>query len=91
MANKTKDDAQWFDAHEKLFKAVLGEMEDQHLRMTFALNMICEMCRRDSVLNMGEVHRMALFGLEYAYEEADVEDEAVTAEQSRDNAIDKLP
>lgn len=69
-------DTSWFDDFEAGFEAVFAEMNDEHLRMKFALNMICEICRRDSSLEMGSLHQMALFGLGYSHEEADSVEEA---------------
>lgn len=63
-------DTSWFDKFDDGFTEVFDKMQDEHLRMTFALNMICEICKRDDALAMGSIHQMALFGLNYAYEEA---------------------
>lgn len=62
---------EWFEFMESIFEVSIGKMEDKHLHMEFALNMICEMCKRYPGLHMGQVHKMALFGLGYEYEEDD--------------------
>lgn len=68
-------DTSWFDEFEAGFKAVFDKMNDEHLHMTFALNMICEICKRDSALTMGKIHQMALFGLGYDHEQEDRQDD----------------
>lgn len=62
-------DDEWYEALDAGFEAVFEKMEERHMKMMFALNMICEFCRRDSSLEMGKIHKMALFGLGYDHEE----------------------
>lgn len=71
MSDQSEDDSQWAEFMEEVYAAVVGKMNDTHMKMVFALNMICEFCKRDADLNMTEIHKMALFGLGYDHEEDD--------------------
>ena len=65
---------EWSALIEQTYNSVTENMQDKYLRMMFSLNMICEFCKRDPDLNMGNLHSLALFGLGFSHEESEPTD-----------------